>query len=279
MKLSEETIPNEVIENAPRIHMSRRAIICGLAAGSVVPIVTGCSTNPETGASQFLLVDEGTIASMAASAWTEMKQQTPASSNSTLNRRVNNIWSKIAAGAGRADQEWDVQVFDTDDVNAFVMPGNKVGVYRGITELTENDDQLASVLGHEVGHVAGKHAAERYSLAIAGQVAMVAGSIAVQQSDTLRDYGDVIGALGGAALQFGVLLPYSRNHELQADRLGVDYMYRSGYRVAEAPRLWDLMAAKSSGQRTPEFMSTHPDPQRRATELRQYINAKGYDLV
>ena len=279
MKLSEEMIPNEVINNAPRIHMSRRSIICGLAAGSVVPIVTGCSTNPETGASQFLLVDEGTIASMASSAWTEMKQQTPASRNSALNGRVNRIWEKIADGAGRGDQQWDVQVFDTDDVNAFVMPGNKVGVYRGITELTENDDQLASVLGHEVGHVAGRHAAERYSLAIAGQVAMVAGAIAVQQSDTLREYGDVIGALGGAALQFGVLLPYSRNHELQADRLGVDYMHRSGYRVAEAPRLWDLMAAKSAAQRTPEFMSTHPDPSRRAQELRNYINGKGYDLV
>lgn len=278
MKLSEETIPNEIINAAPRVNMSRRQIICGLAAGTVVPIVTGCTTNPETGASQFLLVGEGQIAQMSASAWTEMKQQTPQTTNSALRSRVNRVWSKIAQGAGRANEEWDVAVFDTEDANAFVMPGNKVGVYRGITELTENDDQLASVLGHEVGHVAGRHAAERYSLAIAGQIAMVAGAVAVNQSDTLRDYGDAIGALGGAALQFGVLLPYSRRHELEADRLGVDYMYRSGYRVAEAPRLWDLMAEKSAS-RQPEFMSTHPDPVRRAVELRQYINAKGYDLV
>tara|TARA_B100000678_G_scaffold283424_1_gene283533 strand:- start:32890 stop:33726 length:837 start_codon:yes stop_codon:yes gene_type:complete len=278
MKLSEETIPNEIINAAPRINLSRRQIICGLAAGTVVPIVTGCTTNPETGASQFLLVGEGQIAQMSASAWTEMKQQTPQTTNSALRSRVNRVWSKIAQGAGRANEQWDVAVFDTEDANAFVMPGNKVGVYRGITELTENDDQLASVLGHEVGHVAGRHAAERYSLAIAGQIAMVAGAVAVNQSDTLRDYGDAIGALGGAALQFGVLLPYSRRHELEADRLGVDYMYRSGYRVAEAPRLWDLMAEKSAS-RQPEFMSTHPDPVRRAVELRQYINAKGYDLV
>ena len=108
---------------------------------------------------------------------------------------------------------------------------------------------------------------------------MVAGAVAVSQSDTLREYGDTIGVLGGAAVQFGVLLPYSRRHELEADKLGVDYMYRSGYKVAEAPRLWDLMAANSSGSRSPEFMSTHPDPERRATELRQYINARGYDLV
>ena len=108
---------------------------------------------------------------------------------------------------------------------------------------------------------------------------MVAGAVAVSQSETLSKYGNEIGVLGGAALQFGVLLPYSRKHELQADRLGVDYMYKSGYRVAEAPRLWDLMAAKSSGTRQAEFMSTHPDPVRRASELRSYINAKGYDLV
>ena len=279
MRLSEETISNKIINEAPRVQLSRREIIRGLAVGSVIPIVTSCTTNPETGTSQFLLVGEGQIAQMAASAWTEMKSQTPQSSNSALKSRVNRIWNKISAGANRADEEWEVAVFDTDDVNAFVMPGNKVGVYRGITELTENDDQLASVLGHEVGHVAGRHAAERYSLAIAGQLAMVAGAVAVSQSDTLREYGDTIGVLGGAAVQFGVLLPYSRRHELEADKLGVDYMYRSGYKVAEAPRLWDLMAANSSGSRSPEFMSTHPDPERRATELRQYINARGYDLV
>ena len=279
MRLSEEAISNKIINEAPRVQLSRREIIRGLAVGSVIPIVTSCTTNPETGTSQFLLVGEGEIAQMAASAWTEMKSQTQQSSNSALKSRVNRIWNKISAGANRADEEWEVAVFDTDDVNAFVMPGNKVGVYRGITELTENDDQLASVLGHEVGHVAGRHAAERYSLAIAGQLAMVAGAVAVSQSDTLREYGDTIGVLGGAAVQFGVLLPYSRRHELEADKLGVDYMYRSGYKVAEAPRLWDLMAANSSGSRSPEFMSTHPDPERRATELRQYINARGYDLV
>ncbi len=280
MRLSEQTIPNEVLENAPRIEMSRRAIITGLAAGTVMPIVTGCQTNPETGASQFLLVGEGQIAQMAVSAWNEMKQQTPISKDRSLNTRVDRVWNRIAQGANRADQQWEVEVFDTEDVNAFVMPGNKVGVYRGITELTENDDQLASVLGHEVGHVAGRHAAERYSIQLAGQLALVAGAIAVEQSETLRKYGSEIGVLGGAALQFGVLLPYSRAHELQADKLGVDYMYRSGFRVAEAPRLWDLMGSKGSGtNRPPEFMSTHPNPDRRATELRQYINARGYDLV
>lgn len=279
MRLSDVSISDEELAKAPRVHMSRREIIRGLAVGTVIPILTGCQTNDETGANQFLLVSEAQVAQMAVSAWGEMKSQTPISSNRSLNSRVDRIWSRIAQGAGRADQNWEVQVFDTNDVNAFVMPGNKVGVYRGITELTENDDQLASVLGHEVGHVAGKHAAERLSLQIAGQLAVVAGVVAASQSETLKKYGNEIGAIGSLGLQFGVLLPYSRAHELQADKLGVDYMYNSGYRVSQAPRLWDLMASKSGGSRSPEFMSTHPDPARRAAVLRDYITQRGYDVA
>ena len=278
MRFSDQTISDEVLAKAPKVHLSRREIIRGLAAGTVIPIVSGCTTNPATGRSQFLIVDNATIAQMATSAWTEMKQQTPVSSNSSLNSRVNRIWQRIAVGAGRGDEQFDVQVFDTDDVNAFVMPGNRVGVYRGITELVENDDQLASVLGHEVGHVNANHAAERYSQQVLAQVGLAIGAVAINQSDELKKYGNEILYLGSAAVQFGVLLPYSRKHELEADKLGVDYMHSVGYKVDQAPKLWDLMGAKSSGSRTPEFMSTHPDPARRAQELRQYIRYKGYGL-
>lgn len=269
----------EILAGAPRIRMSRRAIITGLAAGTVLPFVSSCTTNPETGRNQFLLVGNDQIAGMAAAAWTDMKAQTPQTSNSALKNRVLNIWNRTAKGANKDKEQWDVAVFDTDDVNAFVMPGNRVGVYRGITELTENDDQLSSVLGHEAGHVTGMHAAERMSVTMAAQVGMMAGQIAIAQSEELRQYGNLIGALGGAAVQFGVILPYSRNHELEADRLGVDYMHNAGYDVRQSVRLWELMDANSKGQRPPEFMSTHPDPVRRAQELRTYINARGYALM
>ena len=280
-------VPEGVLENAPRVNMSRRAIITGIAAGTVFPIVSSCSTNPETGQNQFLLVGEAQIAQMASSAWTDLKTQTPQTADSRLKNRVLGIWDRIQDGATATSpsgrkwnrEQWDIAVFDQDTVNAFVMPGNKVGVYRGITELTENDDQLASVMGHELGHVAGRHAAERMSVAMGAQLAMVAGQVAVAQSESLRRYGREISALGGIAMQFGVVLPYSRKHELESDRLGVDYMHAAGYKVSEAPRLWELMAKQSEGKRPPEFMSTHPDPNRRAQELRNYINAKGYDLV
>lgn len=272
-------IDGEILKDAPRLSMSRRRIIQGLAAGSVVPILSSCATNPATGRNQLLLFGEGQIAQMASTAWTDMKAQTPQTADSRLTGRVNNIWGRIADASGRGDQQWDVAVFDTDDVNAFVMPGNKVGVYRGIAEFTDNDDQLSSVLGHEVGHVVGKHAAERMSVSTLAQVGLVAGQVAIAQSDELRQYGGQLAALGGAALQFGVILPYSRNHELEADKLGVDYMHTAGYDVKESVRLWEKMDANSAGQRPPEFMSTHPDPTRRANDLRNYINARGYALI
>ena len=286
-------IPQEVFDKAPRINLSRRGIIKGLAAGTVFPIVGGCTVNPVTGANQLIIpgFDTQTLAAMSSSAWSEMKTQIPQSTDRQLIRRVNSVWERTASGRSSAlrdvygqestynPNEWDLAVFDTDDVNAFVMPGQQVGVYRGITELTENDDQLASVLGHEAGHIDGRHSAARMSTQVAAQAALAAGQVAIASSESLSRYGTTLGALGGAALQFGVILPYSRRHESEADRLGVDYMHQAGYDVKEAPRLWELMAAQSEGQRPPEFMSTHPDPLRRANDLRNYINARGYDLA
>jgi predicted Zn-dependent protease len=279
-----EKFDSELLASAPRVRLSRRGIIMGLAAGSVFPFVSGCATNAATGDSQLLLFGDDQIANMAATAWSDMKAQTPQTSNTKLKGRVLNIWDRTIQGAVKEghispNEQWDVAVFDTDDVNAFVMPGNRVGVYRGITELTENDDQISSVLGHETGHVVGKHAAERMSVSTAAQVGLMAGQIAVASSEELSKYGSTIGALGGAAVQFGIILPYSRKHELQADKLGVDYMHQAGYDVKQSVRLWELMAAQSEGARPPEFMSTHPDPLRRAQELRNYINARGYALI
>jgi predicted Zn-dependent protease len=285
--------PRDFLEKAPRLRMSRRAIIRGLACGTIVPIVTGCSTNPVTGEQQLILpgFDNASLAAMSTTAWSEMKKQTPQTGDSRLRSRVLTTWDRTAQGRSAAlkdkynqdvayvPNEWEVAVFDTDDINAFVMPGQQVGVYRGITELTENDDQLASILGHEAGHIDGRHSAARASAQMTAQVAMVAGQIAIAQSDELKQYGGTLAALGGAAIQFGVLLPYSRNHELQADKLGVDYMHKAGYDVTQAPRLWELMDKKSAGNRPPEFMSTHPDPGRRRNELINYINANGYAFI
>ena len=267
-------IPQEILDTAPRMELSRRAIIKGLAAGTMFPIVAGCATTAQTDAQ---------LAQLSASAWADLKAQTPVSRDSRLVGPVMETWNQLVAGTPKANEAWDVQVFDSQSVNAFVMPGNRVGIYRGIVDLTENMDQLSSVLGHEVGHSVNFHAAKRAQRAQFANIGLIAGQIALgTAASTGRVSGanaQVLSQLGGAAVQFGVILPFSRSHELEADKLGVDYMHASGFSVKEAPRLWELMAAQSEGQRPAEFMSTHPDPLRRADELRNYINSQGYDVV
>lgn len=263
-------IPQEVLDKAPRLNLTRRGIIKGLAAGTMFPIVAGCATLEQT---------DTQLAAVSASAWADLKASTPISTNPRLVEPVMDTWNRLVAGTPKATEPWDVTVFDSDAVNAFVMPGNRVGIYRGIVEVTENMDQLSSVLGHEVGHSVRQHAAQRVQRTQLAQIGLLAGQVAIGSSPALNRYGRELGALGGAGVQFGVILPFSRGHELEADKLGVDYMYATGFDVKEAPRLWEVMAAQSQGQRQPEFMSTHPDPLRRADDLRGYINQRGYDIA
>ncbi len=250
--------------------LSRRQLIAGLAAGSV----TACVTNPDTGESQFLLVNDGQLAKMAATAWTDAKRQTPISRDPALNSRLSKVGRKITRAANRQNESWEYAVFDSDQKNAFVMPGGKVGFYRGMMDFTQNDHQLAAVMGHETGHVVGRHAAARYSAQMASQAGLVAANVALSQSDTR--YRNEIAAVLGAGVTFGVILPFSRKHESQADRLGVDYMYRAGYDVRQSVKLWERMAADSAGPRKPEFLSTHPSPETRIRDLDAYIRTKGY---
>lgn len=256
------------------VEMSRRALIRGLAAGTVVPLANGCVTNPETGRSQFVLVSDGQLAQLSASAWSDVKAQTPVSIDPGLNNQLTRVGARIVKGANRQNENWEYAVFDTDDKNAFVMPGGKVGFYRGIMEFSENDDQIAAIMGHETGHVSARHSAERYSQQLAAGAGLTIAGVALSRSDTR--YKNEIAAVLGAGVQFGIILPFSRKHELEADKLGVDYMHRAGYDVKQSVRLWERMGAESGSNRQPELLSTHPSPETRVRELDAYIRRKGY---
>jgi predicted Zn-dependent protease len=257
------------------ITMSRRDLVRGLAAGTVLPFATsGCVTNAATGRSQLMLVSQGQLAQLSASAWSEVKKDTPVSIDPTLNHQLRRVGNRIAKGANRSNESWEYAVFDTDEKNAFVMPGGKVGFYRGIMEFSENDDQIAAIMGHETGHVTARHAAERYSQQIAAGVGLQVANVALSQRDSR--YRKEIAAILGVGVQFGIILPFSRQHELEADKLGVDYMYRSGYDVRQAVRLWERMGAEGSSKRPPELLSTHPSPRTRVRALDAYIRQRGY---
>lgn len=271
----------------------RRAVVQGLAAGGALTLtggsLAGCATNLETGEKQFIgLASNAQLDSMALSSWNEMRQKLPTSRDPRYTRRLKNVGSRIARGANRAEQSWDYEVFDQDSKNAFVLPGNRVGFYKGMMDFADNDDQIAAVMGHEVGHVAGRHARERVSQQMAGQLAVGAGTIlgGMQMSKACNKYQDYqsrnacqrkasvntqrLNQAMGLGFMLGVILPYSRKHELQSDLLGAKYMHKAGYETRQAVKLWEKMA-ENSPSRQPEFMSTHPDPARRAQKLHDYI--------
>ncbi len=273
--------------------LERRRLVQGLAAGGVLtaaaPALTGCATNAETGAKQFLMVGDKQLSQMAAASWADAKSKTPTSNDPRYTNRLKNIGGRIARGANKEKESWDYAVFDTDTKNAFVLPGNRVGFYKGMMDFAGSDDQIAAIMGHEVGHVTGKHAAERVSTQMAGQLAVVGGTIlggsqlnkrCKSTARTQREYNLCMqkasrntrllnGALG-MGFTLGVMLPFSRKHESQSDLLGAKYMHKAGYNAYESVKLWEKMA-ENSKRRQPEFLSTHPDPSRRARDLHNYI--------
>jgi len=259
--------------NQPPLELTRRQLVSGLAAGTIVAL-SGCVQNPALGRQQLILVSEGQLAQLSVSAWNQVKKKEKISRNKTLNRRVRTVGSRIVSAAGLGGQNWEYVVFDSKQANAFVMPGGKVGVFSGIMKRMENDDQLATVLGHEVGHVTARHSAERYSQQLAAGVGMTAAAAALEAGD-VRGARD-IAAILGAGVTFGVLLPYSRRHELEADRLGLTYMARANYDPRQSVRFWQNMTANRKGAPPPELMSTHPSDATRIAALRQQLAAMGY---
>lgn len=249
----------------------RRRLAVAALAGAAAFVLAACATNPVTGRSQLLLVDEGQLSQASALAWQEVKQQTPLYTNPAAQARVRDVGLKIGRGAGLDTAGWEFVVFDSPERNAFVLPGGRVGVYRGLLELAQNDSQLATVIGHEVAHVTSRHAAERASQTTIAQLGLTAG-----QALGGSQNGRLIGAALGLGAQYGVLLPYSRLQESEADRIGLDYMVKAGFDPRQAVTFWERMRDASGGGRTPQFLSTHPDPDNRIRRLQELIAQQGY---
>ena len=273
----------------------RRTLIQGLAAGGVLTVasssLSGCTTNPETGAKQFVAFAPGdaALSQAAAQSWNEIKAKTPQSNDPRYTTRLKNVGKRVSKGANKHTEKWDYRVIAEDTKNAFVLPGNRVAFYTGMMDFTDNDDQVAAIMGHEVGHVTGRHARERMSIQTAGALgqgavaiagASVLGDKCKKTSRTQVEYNQCMSGAQqktqllqqamGLGFMVGISLPYSRRHESESDLLGAKYMYKAGYDPYQAVKLWEKMAADSES-RQPEFMSTHPDPARRARDLHEYI--------
>ncbi len=244
--------------------MKRRlAALLGLACALL--FLPACSTVPETGRKQLILMSASEEAQMGVSAFAQIKKQEKISADPAVNARIQRIGKRIAGAVGRdlPNAQWEFVVFESEQINAFALPGGKVGVYTGLIKLAgANDDEIAVVMGHEVAHVSSRHGAERQSQAALiglGGVALGVGT----QDDKNREYYLLAYGVGSTLGS----LAYSRDHETEADVVGLGFAARAGYDPRAAAVFWRKMAAKENGARPPKWLSTHPPTGERIANL------------
>lgn len=234
------------------------------AAAAVLMLVGveagGCAKNPATGKRQLNLVGKGQEVAMGRQGAEEVVQSIGVYDDADLNRYVNRVGQRLAATSERKDLPWTFQVVDDPSVNAFALPGGFIFVTRGLLAHLENEAQLASVLGHEIGHVTAEHSVNQMSKA---QVAQLGLGLGMVLSPTMREMGQV--GMQGLSLMF---LKFGRDDERQADELGVRYALRAGYDVREMPKVFSVLkrvseTAGSGGGRLPSWLLTHPEPTER----------------
>ncbi len=245
-------------------------------------LVIACSKNALTGKGQFTLLPESELQTMATTEYQQFlsSNKVIATSNNRDAEMVRRVGQRITkavdayyAEKGISDKlagfKWEYNLVDDKAVNAWCMPGGKIVVYTGLLPITQNEAALAAVMGHEVSHALLQHGNQRMSQGLAQQLGGVALSVAVankpQQTQNL-----FLGAYG-AGTQLGVLLPFSRKHELEADDWGLKFAAMAGYNPQEAINLWKRMEQASSGVKPPEFMSTHPSEGRRIEQLEKLM--------
>lgn len=244
---------------------TRRALLAMLASGCAA-----CASAPYTGRHQIMLLPEGAELEMGLTAYREVLSKGHVSRDAAVNAQVTRVGERIAAATGRTDYQWEFKVLEDKQANAFCLPGGKVAVYTGILPITRDDAGLAAVLGHEVSHAVARHGAERVSQGLLVQTGLAATQVALARNDP-RIVQSVT-ALLGAGTAVGLLLPWSRAQESEADHLGLIYMAKAGYPPSAARDLWLRMEAAAKGQqRPPEFLSTHPSPETRIRQIEAWI--------
>jgi metalloendopeptidase OMA1, mitochondrial len=242
-----------------------RATICGIAVFTLV----SCATVTETGRRQLLLINPAQEIQLGLTAFEELKKEQPASRDAGGTEMVRRVGKNIAAVAELPNAQWEFVLFESQEPNAFCLPGGKVGVYSGILPVTKTEGGLAAVIGHEVAHATAHHGAERMSEAMVlqtgGQVAGAAFSDPAWQKAFISAYG-----VGKGVLRE---LPHSRKQESEADYIGLLYMARAGYNPQEAVAFWERFAEynKRSGGGTPWFLRTHPLDEKRIDDLKKNL--------
>ncbi len=242
-------------------------------------ILLSCSTVPLTGRKQVNLLPESEMLAMSFSQYNQFLKENKISTNQKQSELIKHVGGRIATAVEKymnekglasqiKDYAWDFNLVEDKTPNAWCMPGGKVVFYTGILPYTKDEDGLAVVMGHEIAHAIARHGNERLSHQLGVQLGGLALSAAIDEKP--EETQMLYMAAFGLGSQVGFMLPYSRLHETEADKMGLVFMAMAGYNPRAAVPFWERMAA-SGGQKPPEFLSTHPADQTRIQNLKTYM--------
>ncbi|MEL0456093.1 M48 family metallopeptidase [Flavobacteriaceae bacterium SZ-1-7] len=240
----------------------------------IVLVAISCATNPFTGKKTMALVPNSQLFPTAFAQYNQFLSENKVVTGTSEAAMVTRVGQRIAVAAERYlnanghqgylnDYKWEYNLVDDKTVNAWCMPGGKIVVYTGILPIAKNETGLAAIMGHEVAHALANHGQQRMSAGMLQQLGAVAGNIAIQDEKSRNAFNQYYGV--GSTV--GVMLPFSRAHETEADNIGVYLMAIAGYNPTEAAELWKRMKANSGGQAPPEILSTHPSNDSRIANL------------
>ena len=244
---------------------------------AIFMVVAACKVNPFTGKKVLNFYPNSQIFPMAFAQYDEFLTENKVIEDSPEARMITKVGQRISSAAERwlaangypgylNDYKWEYNLVNDETVNAWCMPGGKIVFYTGILPITQTETGIAVVMGHEVAHALADHGAQRMSAGTLQQLGAVAGNIAIQDEQKRNMFNQAYG-LGSTV---GLMLPFSRSHETEADRIGLQIMALAGYDPAEAAELWKRMKANSGGQAPPEFLSTHPSNDTRIANLTEW---------
>lgn len=239
-----------------------------------------CSTNPFTGSKTLALVPNSQLFPTSFAQYNDFLGEHKVIKGTKDAEMITRVGQRIAVAAERwlnangyqgylTDYKWEYNLVNDEQVNAWCMPGGKIVFYTGILPVAENEAAIAAIMGHEVAHALANHGQQRMSAGLVQQAGAVVGNIAIKDENTKNIFNQAY----GVGTQVGVMLPFSRGHETEADKIGLYLTAIAGYNPEEAANLWRRMAKASGGQSPPEFLSTHPANQTRIDELTQLAPA------
>jgi predicted Zn-dependent protease len=247
---------------------------------TLILVFVSCATNPFTGKKTMAFVSNDQLFPQAFAQYNQVLGENNVVTGTKDAEMISRVGQRIAVAAERwltangnqgylNDYNWEYKLIDSEQVNAWCMPGGKIAFYTGILPIAANETGVAAIMGHEVAHALANHGQQRMSAGMLQQGISLVGNVALQNDKNLGIYNQAF----GIASSVGGMLPFSRSHETQADEIGLRLMALAGYNPEEASRLWERMKAKSGGEAPPEFMSTHPSNDTRIANLKKWAPA------